>query len=64
MGGGKGMNDKPILMIDPEDGWKYGFPKPVEDEDALAANPDQWLIEHGYPANKLRSGLPVTMWYE
>jgi len=37
-----------VTMIDPDGGWKYGFPKPlptdIENEDLT-----EWLIENGYP---------------
>jgi len=34
------------LMVDPPEGWKYGFPKaiPLGTTDVMA-----WLIEQGYP---------------
>ncbi len=34
------------LMVDPPEGWKYGFPKaiPLGTADVMA-----WLIEQGYP---------------
>lgn len=39
------MSDK-VKMIDPPEGWKYGFPKPIPDH---VSNPKQWLIDNGYP---------------
>lgn len=45
-----------ILMIDPEEGWKYGFPKPApkdfyewQGEEELR----QWLWGQGYPKGKV-----------
>lgn len=47
---------KKILMIDPEEGWKYGFPKPApkdfhEWEDSEGLN--RWLWDNGYPEGKV-----------
>lgn len=33
-------------MIDPDQGWKYGFPKPKPPDDV---DMREWLIENGYP---------------
>ena len=37
-----------VTMVDPDMGWKYGFPKPlpkdIENEDIT-----EWLVENGYP---------------
>jgi hypothetical protein len=43
-----------VLMIDPEEGWKYGFPKPAPisdwvEDDAL----QKWLEDNGYPKGKV-----------
>jgi hypothetical protein len=42
-----------VLMIDPPNGWKYGFPKP------LTLNGEQtvieWLVENGYPKQLIES---------
>lgn len=39
-------------LIDPPEGWRYGFPKPVpadaNAEDFLADLP-RWLVRNGYP---------------
>jgi hypothetical protein len=35
-----------IKVIDPPQGWKYGFPKPIPD---AVVNFRQWLIDNGYP---------------
>jgi hypothetical protein len=36
-----------VTMIDPDGGWKYGFPKQIPDDHQNDLNP--WLIENGYP---------------
>mgnify|MGYP000545441735 FL=1 len=33
-------------MIDPPEGWKYGFPKPIPDH---ISNVKEWLVQQGYP---------------
>jgi len=42
------------MLIDPESGWKYGFPKPAPEE---LDDPDfdlhQWLWDNGYPRDKV-----------
>ena len=41
-----------MLMIDPEGGWKYGFPKAAPD----IVDPDelnQWLWDNGYPEGQV-----------
>lgn len=35
------------LMIDPPDGWRYGFPKPIPKEHLHRTL--EWLVEQGYP---------------
>jgi len=45
-----------ILMIDPEEGWKYGFPKPAPEEfHTLGEDFDlqRWLENNGYPRGKV-----------
>lgn len=51
-------------MIDPPEGWKYGFPKeiPVDVEDTT-----KWLIENGYPETKIKAYgdcFFVRGWYQ
>ena len=41
-------------LIDPPEGWKYGFPKPAPDnvdpvEFEKDENINKWLVENGYP---------------
>lgn len=35
-------------MIDPPEGWKYGFPKELP-KGAIVMNTKEWLIGQGYP---------------
>jgi hypothetical protein len=52
---------KKVLMCDPPEGWKYGFPKPLNDEDFYLmksgndVNIHRWLIEQGYPKEAIDS---------
>lgn len=36
-----------ITFIDPPEGWKYGFPKPIETKENIDIK--QWLVNNGYP---------------
>jgi hypothetical protein len=51
-------------MIDPPEGWRYGFPKEIpEDVD----NTRKWLIENGYPEKEIEAlgdYFFVRGWYE
>lgn len=44
-----------MLFIDPDSGWKYGFPKQAPDNlrqmsiDEL----DAWFVENGYPKSEI-----------
>ncbi len=38
-------------MIDPPSGWRYGFPKPIP-EDQLGRT-REWLVENGYPQSEI-----------
>jgi len=35
-----------VTMIDPPEGWRYGFPKPIPEG---VTDTTAWLIEQGYP---------------
>lgn len=35
------------LIIDPPGGWRYGFPKPIPQDQLGRAR--EWLVENGYP---------------
>lgn len=51
-------------MIDPPEGWKYGFPKEIP-EDVYKTR--DWLIENGYPEKVIESYgdyFFVRGWYE
>jgi hypothetical protein len=45
-----------ITMIDPPEGWKYGFPKPFLEKDGSEPKDTIiWLIEQGYPKKLIDS---------
>ena len=42
-----------VTMIDPDEGWRYGFPKMLPNE-LKGKDINNWLIEKGYPVEKLK----------
>jgi hypothetical protein len=51
-------------MIDPPEGWKYGFPKEIPEH---VDNTRQWLIDNGYPEKEIEAcgdSFYVRGWYE
>lgn len=62
------MAKKKVMMIDPDEGWRYGFPKAMPDG---VGNTYGWLVENGYPKERIdyfensKLGyLPTRVWYE
>ena len=45
------------LMVDPPEGWKYGFPKPVIDTELYSSNPERWFLMKGYPQSLIDEGM-------
>lgn len=39
-------------MIDPPEGWRYGFPKELPEE---VVDHREWLLEQGYPQKLMES---------
>lgn len=39
------------LMIDPPNGWRYGFPKAIPHDEVRRTN--EWLVENGYPQSEI-----------
>jgi hypothetical protein len=39
-----------MKMIDPPNGYRYGFPKPIPND---VANVKEWLVENGYPKSEI-----------
>lgn len=51
-------NKKMNLWVDPPEGWKYGFPKNI-DEEYLQMGKDktEWFIKNGYPVELIDKGM-------
>lgn len=45
------LPDETVFLVDPEEGWKYGFPKPITKGQMYSEdfNIFQWLWDNGYP---------------
>jgi len=41
----------PRTLIDPPGGWKWGFPKPIPDDQMDRI--EEWLVENGYPKSEI-----------
>lgn len=59
-----------VLMVDPPEGWKYGFPKPVHEEfHTLGEDFDfeRWLLMEGYPKEIIEQfkdgSIPCRCWW-
>ena len=56
-----------VTMIDPDGGWRYGFPKMLPNE-LKGKDVTEWLIEKGYPIEKLEEWnntlgyVPMRTW--
>ena len=60
-----------VWMVDPDSGWRYGFPKPAPENYNLHGGFDfhEWLLSEGYPLEKIDYWLnssfgyvPCRMW--
>jgi len=53
-----------MRLIDPPDGWRYGFPKPFNP--TPGQHIDDWLLENGYPQSEIDlwegKGVPCRVW--
>ncbi len=54
---------KKVLMVDPDSGWRYGFPKVAPEN--LDKNDDwhAWLLSEGYPQKKIDYWLNSSFGY-
>jgi hypothetical protein len=52
------MTGGEVILVDPPQGWKWGFPKPWNRE----THPDcrEWMIAEGYPRELAELNLPCT----
>ena len=46
-----------IMVIDPPEGWKYGFPKPYPIHLLGSWPHDSWFLENGYPQRLIDQGM-------
>lgn len=52
------------IMIDPPEGWRYGFPKEY-DRDPEQETQENWFIRNGYPVAMVELALKYSrMWEE
>jgi len=62
------MNER--MMVDPPEGWRYGFPKEVKAYRSYGGVPikmESWLLANGYPQSEIEKwpeGVPYRIWYE
>jgi hypothetical protein len=59
-----------VLMVDPPEGWKYGFPKPMHEEYFTLKEDfdfNRWLVSEGYPQSIIDSfpnkEIPYRCWW-
>lgn len=56
-------NKKYLTIVDPPSGWKYGFPKPIPEDQESRLH--EWLVENGYPQEEIDSfgdKFPCRWW--
>ena len=42
-------------IVDPPEGWRYGFPKVCDKEFKTGEEFNDWLVENGYPRKVIES---------
>lgn len=55
-----------VLVVDPPEGWRFGFPKIVP-EWLKPEDMDAWIVQQGYPRSMRDSGcreLIYRLWYQ
>lgn len=55
-----------VLVVDPPEGWRYGFPKIVP-EWLKPEDMDAWIVQQGYPRSVRDNGhheLIFRLWYK
>lgn len=54
-----------VMMIDPDSGWRYGFPKPLPADHMTWSEEemDEWLVKEGYPRSELEYWKNSTFGY-
>jgi len=44
---------KTVIMYDPPEGWRYGFPKPIPDDVWDDKTILKWIVSEGYPQEEI-----------
>ena len=63
------MKTESKLVVDPPEGWRYGFPKAVPDGQMKMSWEEKkdWYVEQGYPLEKIEelgNFFYVSMWHK
>jgi len=48
-------------IIDPPEGWRYGFPKPIPDD---ITDLSEWLFGEGYPMDMIPLAIKYSRYWE
>jgi len=51
-----------VTMVDPDEGWKYGFPKVLPGE-LKGKDITSWLVQEGYPLEKIEQWNQSSLGY-
>lgn len=52
------MSEYKRTWVDPPEGWRYGFPKMLDDDYfTMGENTTPWFIKHGYPKELIEKGM-------
>ena len=49
-----------MILVDPPEGWKYGFPKEAPNRDSLiisGVTMEEWFLANGYPQELIDKGM-------
>lgn len=49
------------MVVDPPEGWKYGFPKVFNPKEEQSYK--DWLLEQGYPEKLIELALKHSRWW-
>lgn len=56
---------KTIIVVDPPEGWKYGFPKQLPEGYVLGKfNLKQWFLDNGYPVKDIDFAMKYSRYWE
>jgi hypothetical protein len=55
----------PVLVIDPPEGWRYGFPKVSDLEKGFTSGElAKFLLDNGYPVELIELGIKRSRYWE